>query len=339
MRATRPGPGSRVSSHHGGDKNPQPTPVDTQLSFAGAWAMIEQTKASMGSGKGPANSCADAGASVGEDDRREEAMGAKVEKERLDKLMVERGLCETRAKAQALIMAGQVVVAGHRAEKSGQRVAVDVEIRVKGEGHRFVSRGGLKLDGALTHFATVQPPGPLVEGRVVMDVGASTGGFSDCVLQRGAARVYAVDVGYGQLAWRLAQDPRVVVLDRTNIRTLDAATVPDPIELVVADCSFISLTKVLPALPSFLAARAELVVLVKPQFEVGPQGVGKGGIVRDEALQSAALRDVETHAADLGFEVVDRCDSPIFGQKGNREFLLWLRWVAAETAHDAPAGV
>ena len=244
-------------------------------------------------------------------------------RERLDKVLVERELCESRARAQALILAGKVVVGEHTITKAGTMVAVDAAIRLRGEDHGFVSRGGLKLQGALAAFAGLD-----VRGKVAMDVGASTGGFTDCLLQAGAARVHAVDVGYGQLAWKLASDPRVVVHERTNIRALDPAAIGEPIEVVVIDCSFISLTKVLPALPPFLAARADLVALVKPQFEVGPERVGKGGIVRDAAAQEDALRGVEAAAAALGMAARGRCDSPILGRDGNRELLLWLTWPA-----------
>lgn len=253
---------------------------------------------------------------------------AKAKKLRLDKLLVERGLCESRTKAQGLILAGEVVVGDHTVDKPGTAVAVDAAIRFKAgarEAQRYVSRGGLKLRGALDRF---EAAGLQVAGRICMDVGASTGGFTDCLLQAGAAKVYAVDVGYGQLAWKLASDPRVVVLDRQNIRSLEPEQIGEAVELVVADCSFISLTKVLPHLPPLLAARAELVVLVKPQFEVGRERVGKGGIVRDEGARAEALAGVEAAAEALGFAVVDSVTSSIAGREGNREWLLWLRWRA-----------
>jgi 23S rRNA (cytidine1920-2'-O)/16S rRNA (cytidine1409-2'-O)-methyltransferase len=261
-------------------------------------------------------------------------MASRKTKQRLDKLLVERGLCPSRSRAQALILAGEVVVGDHAVTKAGTLVDPEVPLRLKGVRlDRFVSRGGLKLEGALAAFEV------LVEGRVCMDVGASTGGFTDCLLQAGAARVYAIDVGYGQLAWKLAKDPRVVQLDRQNIRTLarDAPeAVPEPIALVVADCSFISLTKVLPHLPPFLAEAADLVVLVKPQFEVGRARVGKGGIVRDEDARQSALESVEAAARELGFEVRDHIESPVAGREGNREWLVWLRWTRAEaTEHEA----
>ncbi len=250
---------------------------------------------------------------------------AKAAKQRVDLLMVERGLCDSRARAQALIMAGQVVVADRRVDKPGQRVPSDAELRIKGEGARFVSRGGDKLEGALASFERSHPPGVPIADRVAIDVGASTGGFTDCLLQRGAARVFAVDVGYGQLAWKLASDPKVVVMDRTNIRDLEPGALETAPSLCVADCSFISLTKVLPPLLPLLAPGADLVLLVKPQFELGPGAVGKGGIVRDEGQRAEALTRVQAAATELGAEVVTHCESPVAGQKGNREWLLWLR--------------
>ncbi len=253
----------------------------------------------------------------------------KPKKCRLDKLVVERGLCETRTRAQARILAGEVVVGDHVLSKPGTAVPVDVPLRFKvgsGASERFVSRGGLKLRGALDVFEID------VEGRVCIDVGASTGGFSDCLLQAGAARIYAVDVGYGQLAWRLVNDPRVVVMDRQNIRALTPEQIPEPLTMAVADCSFISLTKVLPHLPALLAPQADLVVLVKPQFEVGRARVGKGGIVRDDAARADALAQVEASARSLGFETVASVASSIAGREGNREWLAWLRWGPATPA-------
>jgi 23S rRNA (cytidine1920-2'-O)/16S rRNA (cytidine1409-2'-O)-methyltransferase len=246
---------------------------------------------------------------------------------RVDRLLVDRGLCESRTRAQALVIAGKVVVDDQRVDKPGTLVRADAELRVRGDDNPYVSRGGLKLAGALARFAVGDDqggPGLAVAGRVAMDVGASTGGFTDCLLQHGAARVHAVDVGYGQLAWSLAGDPRVVVHDRTNIRKLDPATIGEPIELVVADCSFISLTKVLPGLPPFLAPAADLVLLVKPQFELGPGRVGKGGIVRSDDDRRAALQSVADTADALGLRRRSACSSDIEGRTGNREWLLWL---------------
>ncbi|PRQ04442.1 TlyA family RNA methyltransferase [Enhygromyxa salina] len=243
---------------------------------------------------------------------------------RLDKLLVERGLCDSRTRAQALILAGEVVVGDHAVTKPGTPVDPSVPVRLKGgDPNPYVSRGGLKLRGAIEAFG-VDPT-----GRVCMDVGASTGGFTDCLLQAGAARVYAIDVGYGQLAWKLANDPRVVVMDRQNIRKLEPGQIPEPIELAVADCSFISLTKVLPHMRPCLRPGADVIVLVKPQFEVGRAQVGKGGIVRDDETRAAALASVEAAAQALGFGVQGHVAAAIAGREGNREWLAWLRWHAA----------
>jgi 23S rRNA (cytidine1920-2'-O)/16S rRNA (cytidine1409-2'-O)-methyltransferase len=242
-------------------------------------------------------------------------------RERLDLLLVERGLCDSRSRAQALVLAGKVVVEDHAVTKPGTMVARDAALRLKGSDHPFVSRGGVKLRGALDHFDGLD-----VRDKVAMDVGASTGGFSDCLLQAGTKRVFAIDVGYGQLAWKLAQDSRVEVLDRQNIRELSPDQIDQPIELVVADCSFISLKLVLPCLPPFLATGAQVVALVKPQFEVGPERVGKGGIVRDVAAREDALTRVRDTAIGLGFQVVDECESVLPGKEGNVEFFTWLSW-------------
>jgi 23S rRNA (cytidine1920-2'-O)/16S rRNA (cytidine1409-2'-O)-methyltransferase len=196
-------------------------------------------------------------------------------------------------------------------------------VRVRGQDHPYVSRGGVKLRGALEQFAALE-----VAGRVAIDIGASTGGFTDCLLQAGVERVYAVDVGYGQLAWKLVQDPRVVVLDRTNIRKLAPGQIGESVGLAVADCSFISLTKVLPSVPPLLLARADVVALIKPQFEVGAGRVGKGGVVREAAAREQAVAQVVAAAGELGFVVAGLCDSPITGQDGNVEFFVWLRWGA-----------
>lgn len=242
-------------------------------------------------------------------------------KTRLDLLLVERGLAESRAKAQAMIMAGQVRVDDQVTLKPATGVSPDSMLTVD-SGPRFVSRGGEKLDAALEAF------GIDVSGQVCADVGASTGGFTDCLLQAGAARVHAVDVGYGQLAWSLTQDPRVVVHDRRNIRRLHPDEIGEPIELVVMDCSFIAAAKVLPHLPRFLAADADVVVLVKPQFELDPGRVGKGGIVRDEDDRHEALTRARAAADDAGLRFVDAVASEVQGRTGNREWLMWLRWRA-----------
>lgn len=248
-------------------------------------------------------------------------------KERLDRLLVARGLCESRTRAQALIMAGKVLVADRPVDKPGSMVARDAEIVVRGKDHPFASRGGVKLDGALAAFAEPEgeDKGLSVGGRVAMDVGASTGGFTDCLLQRGVTKVFAVDVGYGQLAWKLASDARVVVHDRSNIRKLDPAAIGEAVDLVVVDCSFIALAKVVGHLPKFMARPSDAVVLVKPQFELDPASVGKGGIVRDEGARSRALDSALAAATAAGFEVRRQLRSPITGRDGNVEFLVWLR--------------
>jgi len=244
-------------------------------------------------------------------------------KQRLDKLMVERGLAPSREKAQALIMAGQVVVGDHAAQKAGQQVTDEVEIRIKGEVMPYVSRGGLKLAQGLNAFE-IDPT-----GRIAIDVGASTGGFTDCLLQQGANRVYAVDVGYGQLAWKLREDPRVVVMEKTNIRHLQPEQLEPLPDLAVIDASFISLNLVLPPTLALLTRPAEVVALVKPQFEVGKGAVGKGGIVRDPKLHEEVLASMERLAAELEAELLGICDSPITGADGNREFLMGLRITGA----------
>lgn len=243
-------------------------------------------------------------------------------KDRIDRVLVARGLVDSRTKAAALVMAGQVVVDGQRIDKPGTMVAEEAEIRVRGDDNPYVSRGGLKLAGALARF---MPAGLVVAGKVAVDIGASTGGFTDCLLQHGATKVHAIDVGYGQLAWKLASDPRVVVHDRTNIRTMDPAVIGEPAALAVIDCSFIALAKVLPWVPPLLAATADVVALVKPQFELDPERVGKGGIVRNEEDREAALAAAREAAVAVGLEVVDHCPSAIAGKMGNREWLLWAR--------------
>jgi 23S rRNA (cytidine1920-2'-O)/16S rRNA (cytidine1409-2'-O)-methyltransferase len=239
-------------------------------------------------------------------------------KERLDKILVERGLVQSRERARSLILAGRVLVGDQVVDKAGAPVGPGQEIRLKGEDIPYVSRGGLKLEKALDTFE-VQPA-----GKIAIDVGASTGGFTDCLLQRGAARVYAVDVGYGQLAWKLRQDPRVVNLERTNIRYLQPEQLAERPSLAVIDASFISLDKVLPATLSLLADDGEIIALVKPQFEVGRGQVGKGGVVRDPGQHAAVLQRVRDLATALGCLVLGVTDSPVLGPKGNREFLLWM---------------
>ncbi|MBJ6751401.1 TlyA family RNA methyltransferase [Geomonas anaerohicana] len=238
-------------------------------------------------------------------------------KERLDKLVMERGLAPSRERAKALIMAGQVVVDDHLADKAGLMVPLEAEIRLKGEPLPYVSRGGLKLAQGLDRFAIP------VEGLVAVDVGASTGGFTDCLLQRGAQRVYAVDVGYGQLAWKLREDPRVVNLEKTNIRHLES--LPEFPDLAVIDASFISLDKVLPPTLRLIKENATIVALIKPQFEVGRGQVGKGGVVRDEKKHQEVVENVTELAKELGLQVLGVCESPILGPKGNKEFLIHLQ--------------
>ncbi|MFN7144271.1 MAG: TlyA family RNA methyltransferase [Myxococcota bacterium] len=231
--------------------------------------------------------------------------------------MVARGLAESRQRAQALIGAGEVLIDEAPCDKPATRVRPDQVVRLRAEPLKYVSRGGLKLEAALDAW----PIDPT--GRVCADLGASTGGFTDCLLQRGAARVHAIDVGYGQLAWKLRQDPRVVVMERTNARHLEA--LPEPISLVVGDLSFISLTLILPTVRRLLAPDGEAVVLVKPQFEVGPAAVGKGGLVKDEAAIAGAIAGVSAAARAAGFSVRGTIESPVPGAKaGNREWLLWL---------------
>ena len=237
-------------------------------------------------------------------------------KERLDKLLVDRGLIETRARARAAIMAGEVRVNGERVDKAGTPVPIDAAIEVAAP-MPYVSRGGFKLAGALDAF------GVAAAGRVCADVGACTGGFTDVLLQRGAARVYAIDVGQGQLEWKLRQDPRVVVLERTNARYLES--LPEPVDLVVIDVSFISLRLILPAVARWLAPADDVVALIKPQFEAGPESVGKGGIVRDPAVRRRVLEDVLGWAAGNGWGVAGLTPSSIQGTDGNVEYLAWLR--------------
>ncbi len=240
-------------------------------------------------------------------------------KERLDKLLVERGMVQSRERARALILAGKVLVADRVVDKAGTLVHSESDLRLRGEDIPFVSRGGLKLAAALEAFDLD------VGGRVAIDVGASTGGFTDCLLQGGAERVYAVDVGYGQLAWTLREDPRVVNLERTNIRELRPESLPEAPDLAVIDASFISLEKVLPSTLALLAPKAEIVALIKPQFEVGRGEVGKGGVVRDPEKHRRVVERIESLAADLGCRVAGVTESPLLGPKGNREFLIFLR--------------
>lgn len=241
-------------------------------------------------------------------------------RERIDVLLVGRGLAESRTKAQALVMAGAVVVGETRIDKPGALVDPAQPIRLKEDAapQKYVSRGALKLEKALDVF----PIDPA--GKTCADLGASTGGFTDLLLQRGAAKVYAVDVGYGQLHQKLRGDPRVVVRERENARALTAAALGERVDLVTADLSFISLRLILPAVHELLRPGGHAVLLVKPQFEVGKGEVGKGGVVRDDAKRRAALEGIAARAAELGFEVLGHAESPIEGPAGNREWLLAL---------------
>ena len=241
-----------------------------------------------------------------------------AKKERLDNLVIKHGLADSKEKAQALIMAGQVVVGDHTVDKAGQQVPVDAHIRLRGEFIPYVGRGGFKMRKALDQF------GVDVTGLVAVDVGSSTGGFTDCLLQAGAARVFAIDVGYGQLAWKLQQDSRVVSMEKTNIRYVTPDQLDCEPELAVIDASFISLARILPATIALLKPGGRIIALIKPQFEVGKGEVGKGGVVRDPAAHEKVIEDVRQTAQDLGLTVAGLCESPITGADGNREFLILL---------------
>jgi 23S rRNA (cytidine1920-2'-O)/16S rRNA (cytidine1409-2'-O)-methyltransferase len=241
-------------------------------------------------------------------------------KRRADQLLVDRGLAESRQRAQALILAGLVYAADRRIDKSGETIRDDTEIAVRGRDHPWVSRGGVKLAHALDHFAID------VAGLVALDIGSSTGGFTDVLLTRGAARVHAVDVGHGQLAWKLRQDARVVVHEGVNARYLSAAEVPEPVDIVTCDASFIGLATVLPAALALTRPTALLVALVKPQFEAGAQAVGKGGVVRDPEIHQAVCDAAALWVGGQpGWSVVGVVESPLTGPAGNREFLLHAR--------------
>ena len=240
-------------------------------------------------------------------------------KERADKILVERGLVESRTRAQALILAGQVLVRDQRIDKPGQLIDPGAEIRIKGETLRYAGRGGLKLEAALREF-NINP-----DSRNCLDVGASTGGFTDCLLQHGAARVWALDVGHNQLVWRLRQDPLVVVLEGVNARNLDPRQFSVLFDLATIDVSFISLTKILPAVRPCLTDTADCIALIKPQFEVGKSEVGRGGIVTDPAKHQRVLNHIKDAATEIGFRPVGVIESPILGAEGNREFLMHLK--------------
>lgn len=237
-------------------------------------------------------------------------------KSRADQLLVDRGLAESRSKAQALILAGLVYAGERKVEKAGQGLAEDVALEVKGKDHPWVSRGGIKLAHGLDHF------GWAVSGAVALDVGSSTGGFTDVLLQRGAVRVFAVDVGTNQLAWSLRQDPRVIVHEKTNARYLTDAIVTEPVDLIVCDASFISLTKVLDTALGFARPGGRLLALIKPQFEADRHEVGKGGVVRDEAVRERVCGEVAAWLTGRGWRVAGVTTSPITGPEGNVEYLI-----------------
>ena len=254
-------------------------------------------------------------------------------KTRLDVLLVERGLMESRQKAQSTIMSGLVFVNQQRVDKPGTAVANDAEIEVRGNVLRYVSRGGLKLEKAMATFPIC------LDGAVCGDIGASTGGFTDCMLQNGAVKVYAVDVGYGQLAWKLRSDARVICMERTNARYLDHEQIPDELDFASIDVSFISLKLILPAVCGILKDGGHVACLVKPQFEAGKEKVGKKGVVRDPAVHLEVLENFLLHAKESGFTVLDITFSPIRGPEGNIEYLGYLekRGVFEERAFDLKA--
>jgi 23S rRNA (cytidine1920-2'-O)/16S rRNA (cytidine1409-2'-O)-methyltransferase len=248
-----------------------------------------------------------------------------AKKQRIDVLMVEKGLTDSRELARRLVMAGEVSINGQIVDKPGTQISVEAEIAVR-SAPRFVSRGGEKLDAALTVF-------PIdVTGAICADLGASTGGFTDCLLQRGASKVYAIDVGYGQLDYRLRDDPRVVVMERTNARFLESLA--EPVSMVSIDASFISLRLLLPVVKDWIAPGASIVPLIKPQFEAGREDVGKGGVVKSPDIHRRVLRDVLTAAQDMGFGVFGLIQSPLKGPAGNIEFLAWLK-----VSHDGESAI
>jgi 23S rRNA (cytidine1920-2'-O)/16S rRNA (cytidine1409-2'-O)-methyltransferase len=246
-------------------------------------------------------------------------MKSKKKKIRLDRLLVERGFSPARERARALIMSGSVLVDEVIVDKAGTQVSTDSTIRIKGEDNPYVSRGGLKLKGALDEF------GIDAKGSVVLDVGVSTGGFTDCLLQKGAKKVYAVDVGYGQLAWKLRTDERVVLFERENIRYFLGDGIDDEIDLATIDVSFISLKLVLPAVVKLIKKGAVILALIKPQFEAGKADVGKKGVIRDPAVHERVINDIVAFSREIGCAVVGTCESPITGPAGNKEFFLYAR--------------
>jgi 23S rRNA (cytidine1920-2'-O)/16S rRNA (cytidine1409-2'-O)-methyltransferase len=242
-----------------------------------------------------------------------------AKKERLDRVLIKKGIAKSRERAKALIMEGKILVGGVPVYKAGTLIDPSACIEIKGHDIPYVSRGGLKLEGALREFNLD------VSGKIVIDVGASTGGFTDCLLKSGATRVYAVDVGYGQLDWSLRNDPRVVPIERTNIRYMDKSELPEKVDLATIDVSFISLLKVVPKVMEFLKEGGEIVALVKPQFEAGRKEVEKGGIIRNEKKRLQVLNKVIDGLKELGLEVKGVCTSPIKGQRGNVEYFVYLK--------------
>ena len=234
-------------------------------------------------------------------------------------MLVAKGLAQSRQRSQAMIMAGKVLVNDRPVDKPGFHVSPDDTVELKGTDIPYVSRGGLKLEAAL-HKLQLD-----VTGSICIDVGASTGGFTDCLLQHGAERVYAVDVGYGQLAWKLRQDPRVIVIERTNVRHMAADTIPDPVDLVTIDVSFISLKIVVPVIVKFLKPDASILALIKPQFEVGKNQVGKGGVVREPKLHQQVIKDLSDFLGTIKLTPQSVYPSPLLGPKGNREFFIFLK--------------
>ena len=240
-------------------------------------------------------------------------------KERLDVLLVKRGLAPSREKAKTMIMEGNVFVNNNREDKAGSTFAEDAPIEIHGNTLKYVSRGGLKLEKAMTHFSIS------LDGMVCMDIGASTGGFTDCMLQNGAKKVYSVDVGYGQFAWKLRQDPRVVCMEKTNIRYVTPEDIDDVLDFASVDVSFISLTKVLPAAYALLKDGGQMVCLIKPQFEAGREQVGKKGVVRDKAVHLEVVERILAYASGIGFQILNLEFSPIKGPEGNIEYLVHLK--------------
>lgn len=239
---------------------------------------------------------------------------------RLDQLLFKKGITESREKARALILEGKIIVNGHKIEKPGSMVDENSEIRICGETLRYVSRGGLKLEHALREFSIN------LKDKVAMDVGASTGGFTDCLLQHGAKKIYAIDVGYGQLAWKLRVDPRVVPIERTNVRYLSRDKIPEDIDIAVVDVSFISLKLVIPKVLEFLKPQGEIVALIKPQFEVGKGEVDSGGVIKDSEKRLKTVEEIKKFFETLQLKVMGVVESPIRGQKGNIEYLIYAKF-------------